>query len=507
MADEPNTGSIPPWATTTGPVVHPMLFYTSGSPINTGQRDCAYARWLGYHAGTHGTGFRTKRTAIPLATGGAVHKGVELILKWVYDYQTAHPMQRLLQVDREVIAWAALEAAERYEQRARSKGLELSLGDADAEHAIEQLLVEQKTLVESLVWVYGIARLPVMLSSYRLLSVEHEETPVIDCTCGLGDWVGSATEHAPRGCKGIVAMGKTDSLWEAVEDIPALGVQRGTIAYEEVKTKAQAKKSWADAWEHAQQLFLNMTAAGHRLGVPVSQAFIPQLFKGWRGRDRGAAPTEPKYQHTPLCYAWYDPGNIPMREPEFASRFQWKDEYGKGHRLGGTFKKFAIGDESIPLPWGPLVDGGPRPADASRVERWITSHVLPEQWPDLLQTLGPFPMPGGQVPLYDIALRVEERLWMWRNSVLRDAGAVLPQHPMVDQVIPRSWNCTRYDGTPCFAKPICNREVGWDAIETHPRYEIRRPHHTPELQAFAELGVEFPPPDFGEDGDDEASDE
>jgi hypothetical protein len=283
-------------------------------------------------------------------------------------------------------------------------------------------------------------------------------------------------------------------------------VHRGSIAYEEVKTKGQAKKSWEDAWEHAQQLFLNMTAAGKRLGVNVNAAFIPQLFKGWRGRDRGDAPTVPKYQHTPLVYAWWDPGNPPLREAAFATRYRWKDEYGKGHQLPGTFGKFAVFNEQIEIPWGPVESGMPKSADASRVERWVTSHILPEQWPDLTKTIGPFPMPGGQVPLYDIALRVEERMWRARIELLRDSGAIQPQHPLVDQVIPRSWNCTRYDGTPCFAKPICNREEGWNAIESHPRYERRRPHHAPELRAFEALGVDFPPSDFDDEADDEAAD-
>jgi hypothetical protein len=512
MADAGPQGNphptLPAWATKTGPVVHPLLFYTSHSPIQVGQRECSYARWLSYHAGPHGTGYRTRRTAIPLATGGAVHKGVELLLKWVLDFQQAHPHQRLLEAPREVIAWAAVEAAERYEERATQKGLEVSLGDVQAEYAVAQLVKEQKTLVEGLVWIYAIARLPVMLASYRLIAAEFEETPVVDCTCGLGDWLGNAAVHAQRGCAGTVFMGKTDSLWEAVSDIVwgETRVAQGTIVYEEVKTKGQERKSWEDAWEHAQQLFLNMQAASKRIGRPVTQAYVPQLFKGWRGRDKGAPPTEPKYQHSPLCYGWWDAGNPPIREASYSTRYRWKDELGKTHQLPGTYKKFWVHDESVDLPWGPNVNLQHVPKDATRVERWVTSHILPEQWPDLTKTIGPFPMPGGQVPLYDLSVRVEERMWRRRLEVLRDAGATDPQHALVDQVIPRSWNCTRYDGTPCFAKPICNREEGWNAIESHPRYERRRPHHAPELRAFEALGVDFPPSDFDDEADDEAAD-
>ena len=74
---------------------YPSLWFTSGTPHRLGQRSCAYERWLGYHAGRHGTGFRRRATAVPLATGSGVHVGVGLLVRWVLDWQGAHPRQRL----------------------------------------------------------------------------------------------------------------------------------------------------------------------------------------------------------------------------------------------------------------------------------------------------------------------------------------------------------------------------------------------------------------------------
>ena len=463
---------------------YPLLWYTSGTPLVTGQTHCAMARYLGTHAGVHGTGYRRASTAVPLATGKAVHHGLQLILEWVQEYQTTHSGQRLIDIDPAVLAWGASEAADHYARVARARGLILSPGDLDTPAAVETLILEQKTLVEALVWIYGLARLPHMLATHRVLSIEHEEAPVLDCSCSLGDWIGRDVDHAARGCHGIVAQARTDVLWEHVDD--------GTIVYEEFKTKSSPRKEWEDLWTVSGQLLLNMEAASRRLGQSVNTAFVPVLYKGWRGRDRGAPPTEPKYQHSPLCYGWYDAGNPPLREPNWASRYEWTDAYtGKKHRLGGTFRRTPIWDENYPLP--SLRDG------ASRVENWIRTQIVEDQIGGLITTLGPFPRPVLRVPDAIQALLVEERRWRQIVSWLRENRAWEASHALVPQVVSRSWNCFRYAGT-CEFKPICDKDPGWEDMEAMDRFVRRRPHHAPEAAAVEAMGVELP---ADEDEDDE----
>lgn len=465
----------------------PALWYTSNTPISVGQRECAYRRWLEYHAGPHGTGYRRVATAVPLATGSAVHQGVQFIGEWILDWQRANPQRRLTTLPDDVVAWAASEAAGQYERKARAKGLLLTKGDVDAAAAVEQLILEQRTLVEGAIWIYAIARLPQMLAECRLIAVEQEEGPVLDCTCGLGDWVGDAATHAGRGCAGIVAQGRADCLWERVDT--------GAVIYEEIKTKASERKSWEDAWEHAGQLFLNMEAASRRLGKDVSEAFVPILFKGWRGRERNAAPTEPKYQHSVLCYGWYDAGSPPMREPNWSARYTWYDDYGAKHTLGRTYKRAPLWDDAIPMP-------ATRPG-ATRVESWVRGQIVPAQYSDLLKVLGPFPRPRHRIAKATRAVLAEERLWRLLVDDLRREGAFTPDHPLVDQLVPRSWNCTGYDGTACAFRPVCDEQPGWEAIDTMGIYEQRTPHHDPEKVAFEACGVQFPV----DDGDDESGGE
>ena len=474
---------------------YPLLWYTSNSPISRGQRDCAFRRFGEYHAGPHGTGYRRRATAVPLATGKAVHSGLEMIGGWILDYQAAHPHQRLLAGLDEVIAWAASEAAAAYEATARTRGLLLTSNEGQGgtlAAASAQLILEQRTLIEALVWIYAIVRLPYMLGHYRLLAVEHEEDPVLDCSCGLGDWVGTSPDHATRGCLGVVAQGRADFLWEGWD--PAVA---GTIVYEEIKTKSSPRKSWEDAWEHSAQLWLNMEAASRRLGHAVNEAFIPVLYKGWRGRDRNAPETEPKYQHTPLCYGYFDAGAPPIREAAWASQHKWVDDYGKGHTLPRTFVKTPIWDESYPLV--PVREG------ASRVESWVKGYFQPAQYIDLLTVLGPYPRPQHRLEDAVQALLAEERMWRAKVEYLRENHAFELSHPLVVEQIPRSWNCTGYDATKCEFKPVCDKTPGWEAMGAMGIYQIRTPHHATERAAWEAAGIVFPGED--EDSEDEGDGE
>lgn len=466
---------------------YPLLWYTSHSPQQDAMTACEMLRYIVYHAGKHGTGYKRKRTAIPLATGQYVHLGLQMIGQWVVDWQQAHPNRRLLEVDPEVIAWAAGETAADYEYKARAKGLMLTPGDVETNEAVEQLIMEQRTLVEALVWVYAIVRLPYMLSNNRMLGVELEMPAVLDCSCGLGDWIGSDVDHAKRGCLGIVQQGRTDFLWEGVHD--------GTITYEEFKVNAQPRHQFEVAWNHSNQLLINMETAGKRIGKVINTAYIPVLYKGWRGRDKGAPPTEPKYQHSPLAYGWYDSGNPPLRDPEWKGQYEWVDDYtGKKHRLGGAFKRVPVWDDSRPLN---VIRTG-----ASRVENWIRGYITETQVGSLITTLGPFTRQEHRIPDAIASIQQHERSWRQRVELLRDNKVYEPSHPMVAQVIGRSWNCTRYDGSPCVGAPICFKEPGYESIEAMGRYEIRTPHHAPEKAAWEALGLVFP-----DDGDEDGGDE
>ena len=466
---------------------YPALWFTSNTPQSKGWTNCDMARFLGQHAGPHGTGWKHRSTAVPLATGIAFHRGQQLIGEWILEWQLAHAGQRLMELPVEVTAWAATTAAEDYTAKATRKGLILTETDATADVYVNQLIAEQACLIEGMVWVWSLVLMPPMLREYVLVAVEGEDQIIMDCTCGLGDQFSDWTLHAARNCAGIVEQTKEDQLWRHVD--------RQTYTAVQFKTWGTTNAGKENKWNSSAALLANMEAASRRHGVSVDECFIDLNLKGWRGRDKGAAPTEPKYQHSPLVMGYHDPGNPPLREAQFAAKYRTMDPLtGKNHQLPTSFNKFAVYDGSVIIP--PVREG------ASPVESWVRQFIPTPVFGELVKRLGPFPKPTLRVPLVLQGIRAEERRWRADVEFLRENGAVMPDHPLVDELISRSWECVSYDNTICEFAAICNREPGWEDPEGSTRYERRRPHHQPECDAVLALGVELPEDEEGEaDGD------
>jgi hypothetical protein len=494
------------------PLAFPLLWFTSRTPTVVGQTHCRMDRYLGYHAGAHGTGYRHRAQSVPLATGSGVHVGAELILEWIQEYQTKHRGMPPMTPPLEVVAWGATEAAARYEHRARKRGfLEKGLEAVGADDgdtvptdvklspALEYLIAEQKTLIEAQVWIYGMIVLPQLLSKYRILDVEREESLVLDCTCGLGEAVADWTLHHDRDCEGIVQMGRADALLEGwADDV------RGKIGYDEIKTKATPNMPWEKAWEHSGQLRVNMETASRRLGKRVDHAHIVTLFKGKRERDRND-PTSQKEQSTPLIYGYFDEGSPGFRPAQWKAQYKWTDDYGKGHTLPRDFRRRPIWDEDVDLP---MLNTRPQ---ASRVERWVTGYLTPQQWPLFAKVLGPFPHQVNQLPETLLSVLAEETDWRQIVAQIRLEVAAQLKLPAKDrrseieiaaQYVTRSWQCTSFGGEPCSFKPVCDKNPGWQDLETMGHYEIRTPHHATEKEAHEALGIEFPPGDEDEGDDD-----
>jgi len=523
-------------------ITRPAMWFSSKTLQESGERHCRMARYLGYHAGEHGTGWRKIRQSIPLATGSAVHLTAELMGQWIMEFQAAHRGMPPRELPKDVIAWACSEAASQYEANARARGLvstsELdeveaaranvaagaaggaepsaadlyamaAIGDGDASGAagsaeetpsdrqarfLNNIILEQRTLIEAIGWVFGSVYVPNLLQTFRILDVEREEQIIIGCTCGLTEAVSNWRPHFDRSCKGIVQQGRGDWLLEGHST-----ANKGEIVYEEFKSKAQPNNPWEKAWEHSGQLYVNMGAAGRRLGKRVNSAYIPILFKGWRGRDRNDPITEPKYQHSILCYGYYQPARPPFAEAEWRAKFRYQDEFGKGHQLPKTYSKQPIWDESREMP---AVRAG-----ASRVESWVTSQILaaPQNWPELLKVLGPFPMPSQQRQDQHLrSIEAEEERWRADVNYIREAVEQygVDEDEAASEVLSRSWACTHFGGDPCEFRPVCDRNPGWEQPGKMGIYKPRRPHHQPELEALESTGVTFPPEDV-ELGDDD----
>lgn len=434
------------------------------------------ARYLEYHAGPHGTGWRTRATSIPFATGGAVHIGLESIGKWLLEYQQGRPQQHVTELPDEVIAWAAIDAADQYERTARARGLLLAHNDTTVETAMDDLILEQRTLIEALTWVWALERLPGLLAQFQMVDVEAEEALILDCSCGLGMAVFDPTAHEARQCTGIAQQSRLDWLMARLDTQALVDI--------EFKTKASPQPAWETAWEHSSQLWIQMDTASRRLGRDVAHAYVDVLFKGWRGRDKSAPPEVPKYQHSFLCYGYFDEGSPGLRDAAWSPSYRYVDSQGKGHTRGKNFRRHGIWDPNTPL-------AEVRPG-ASRVESWVRGILTTEERASCLKVLGPFPKPRSRTPLAIKGLLAEETVWREKVRALQAIGATMPDHPEIDDAISRSWKCTGFDGVPCMFKWMCNREVGWEDPEGSGKMIPRTPHHALERDAFLAKGASFP---------------
>jgi hypothetical protein len=75
-----------------------QIIYTSRTPVHLYQR-CKRLRWLSTHEGEKGMGLEPKRKSIHLVVGGAVHSGLEVLLRegqeWLNDHSRLFPTDSL----------------------------------------------------------------------------------------------------------------------------------------------------------------------------------------------------------------------------------------------------------------------------------------------------------------------------------------------------------------------------------------------------------------------------
>lgn len=121
---------------------------------------CPRARWWLDEA--QGTGFSPLRVSLPLATGGAVHKGLAELLRGAANILTRVP---------NVIEKSAQIGIQAYEAECQDRGLDLDLLESQS-----FVFNEQRALTEALVRVAGMRVIPQLLETYEVLEVERMDT-------------------------------------------------------------------------------------------------------------------------------------------------------------------------------------------------------------------------------------------------------------------------------------------------------------------------------------------
>lgn len=154
-----------------------MTTFTSSRSRHTDGIRCPRARWLG-HERLEGDseGLESVKVALPLATGGSVHVGLQTILTRTMESPTArllvYPAKLLLYP--QWIEEGVTAALADFDSRCEGRGFQL-----DELEDRSYVYNEQKALTEALTRLAGMRVIPRLLETYEVLEVERPDQEVL----------------------------------------------------------------------------------------------------------------------------------------------------------------------------------------------------------------------------------------------------------------------------------------------------------------------------------------
>lgn len=488
------------------------------SRVVDGRGFCKRARFNNYHLGPHGYGIAMKASKLPLMTGIAGHDGLAPILEWCRDHDDLIQQglatgiqgdEVYLPVPREVVRAAVAGAQAKYWKAVEVRGFAYLRDD----EAVQAVTREQCYLIEGLIWAWCLEVLPEVLRRGRIVEVEHDDTYVFGCTCGLGDGVGSQHDHEERDCQGLGLMCKPDFVLET----------RLTkeLEYNEFKTTSMDSVTFRDKWEVAVQTFSATLDVERRWGKHVQSVYIHGLVKGKREGDYNSDTGKRDgtiRQNSPFVYGYRKPGTPPMEREEWAASYEYYDPIeGKNRKLGKAYRKVGVWE----LPDAIVPEG------MTKGEFWAT-WMPSEARKKALVVLGPFSRQTQMVQHFLAECVGEEagvQAGLWE---LYDAGAqilldqkaeqsgdenadwwrlVWPDprfQTLLDKLFPRSYECRRYGMRHrCQFEEVCFEKEGWQDPLGTGKFVLRRPHHRMELEQAVARGCLVPDAAEAEDAEEE----
>lgn len=438
-----------------------LLWLTDRSRYETGNQ-CARERLLRYHWGPHGYGIQKAAQKIPLATGAVIHGGLGLVLEFCREYDKLP--------DPELVDSAIAFALDDYAHIIESRGLDHW---EETEEQRQRLIGEQRLLIEGLIRAWVMWRLPEVLQHYRVVYVEREAISVLDCTCGVGDRMGTLEDHVAGECTGIAIQSRGDFI--------AQHRVSGNYAYNEFKTVAENNIRFRETYETTMQPYLGTVGLEDELGIEVTEIYIQGLIKGKYGNEYNTETRDydgPEYQNSRICYAYHNEAN--PGADEWAVKYQWKDELGMTRRLPKSWKRTPV-------------------SQFGSIQEYLETFG-PDLVSQVLVTLGPLPKKefireGALESWRHEEERIRWALFEFADQVEANEGnwAAIPVQRFLDREFRRTFDCQRYGGRyKCHMIPICHMHPGWEDPLGLLGFVPRRPHHLPEEQQAVERGC-LPP--------------
>jgi len=458
-----------------------LIWLSDRSRYETGTGRCGMQRYLGTHAGPSGYGYGSKAESVPLTTGTASHEGLGGLATILRDTDILPTPEQV----RSVIAKIRAD----YETKLTEKGFR---GGMYTSPIIDETIKEQSTLIHGLVWTIALRFIPWLHQTYRVLEVEQERLHFFDCTCGAGPLAEQAA-HDAKGCTGKALMIRTDILAQH-----RIGQH---LAYFEGKTTGWESDAWAEQWETKPQLGLGTLDLAHKYGQDVSEIYVVGMSKGSRKKsdsDKGLPDDAPlkgmKRQQSSLCYGYCRPGNPPLAKDDWVPSYEWITDAGEVKRKSKAHVRRGVWElkESDWAVWKAYSSDDPLMVPEEFWCRQLPTSVLDK----VVFVLGPMNRQDAQLASLRTGMKAEEERWqgiLWELYELQTKGfgwETTEFQTKIDALVPRSWNCRPFGKEhECIFIPLCFKHAGWQNPLSMNRYQLRRPHHAPELAQAVERGL------------------
>jgi hypothetical protein len=464
-----------------------MLTYTDRSRQEDGLAWCLRRRWHRYHGGSNGYGIIGVARNIPLLTGQGAHSALAGVLRTLA-VGSAAPTFPLNEHARAQVRAAIRSAQDEY--RAEVERAKKRLQSVN-EDAVERTVNEQCALVEGITWNWTRQQLPILLAEHEIVAVEEEEWFVIGCDCPAGRKRANKTlvkkkmkkeelaDHQKADCNGLVHQARPDFVTRRRSD--------NQFGVDDFKTSSyDVGEDEVELYRTSPQQATQTLAVERRIGEKVSHYTLHVLHKGGR-RRMYSGPNEykgPYQQQVHYCYVGFEPG---VTEDKFSTK--------SGQGGVPWYKKTSTWEINPERPkgWTPV--------------EYVVENVMSEAERNALLTrLGPYDRQTWMIPGHLRSVEAEELVrWPRRNwDVYNDATGhpdrqgnatrrAIPLKDALDEHIPQSWQCKKW-GRMCSYLPICTGEIPTtiEAIMESGLYQLRVPHHEPELQALKKAGVPLP---------------
>ncbi len=464
------------------------LWLTSRSQYEDGFF-CPRSRQLQYHSGPSGYGMKRKAESLPLATGTSIDAPITAVLQWVQ--KNPQDLSGVEAVARDAITVS--KAA--YLKKVELRGIQ----NLSQDETQEIVVAEQLILIDALVWCWVLEALDDYLSRYAIVSVQAPEELVLDCTCGLGDRIGTFRNHHDRGCDGIGLMGRLDLISRAHAT--------GELCYHEFKTAGSLGSSWEQQWADKLQFVMGVAGAEARLEEAITEHAVYGLLKGARRhKDRLSDGTYggPIIQDSRLVYPFRNPGSPPVEPEDWQMEYDRVDELtGEKRRLSRKYQKTFLGENTEA--------GAAALAEGMSLGEYWTRIAPPKVRQNHIAYIGPLRISQTMKRRLLRQVVAVERDWQRKAWAIYEAFDKADGQwdddgfqIALDEHAPCSWECKKYTSRyACQFHKMCFEEAGWSEPLDSAFYIPRRPHHAAELQQAEDRGLA--PPEEGMEEDDDAT--